>query len=173
MASDRDDWLVATKVRMPMGDLPNDAGLSRHHLVRAVEASLRRLRTDHVDLYQMHEWDGVTPLEETWGALDTLVQSGKVRYLGISNYPGWQTAKTVEVARCASGALSPVDCSRANTDAVTRSRRELADSKDGRNLPSSMRNSSTTSLSFSLTLEATMESRPRRWHLHGRSGGRA
>ena len=65
---------------------PNDGGLSRHHIVRACEASLRRLGTDHIDLYQVHEWDGLTPLEETLAALDALVQSGKVRYVGCSNY---------------------------------------------------------------------------------------
>src|SRR5215213_9505437 len=82
----RDDVLVATKVRMSMGDGPNDAGLSRHHIVAGAEASLRRLGTDHIDLYQVHEWDGVTPVEETLSALDHLVQSGKVRYIGCANY---------------------------------------------------------------------------------------
>src|SRR3712207_330288 len=67
LGSDRDDVLVATKVRMPMGDGPNDAGLSRHHIIRAAEASLRRLGTDYIDLYQVHEWDGQTPLEEKIG----------------------------------------------------------------------------------------------------------
>ena len=71
-------------------DGPNDAGLSRHHVVRGCEASLRRLRTDHIDLYQVHEWDGHTPLEETLTALDDLVRSGKVRYVGCSNYAAWQ-----------------------------------------------------------------------------------
>jgi aryl-alcohol dehydrogenase-like predicted oxidoreductase len=94
----RDQVLVATKARMPMGDGPNDAGLSRHHLVRECEASLRRLRTDHVDLYQVHEWDGQTPLEETLQALDDLVRSGKVRYAGCSNYAGWQLMKALGVA---------------------------------------------------------------------------
>lgn len=95
LAGDRDDWLIATKARMSMGDGPNDAGVSRHHLIRSVEDSLRRLRTDHIDLYQLHEWDGATPLEETWSALDSLVAAGKIRYLGISNYTGWQTMKTL------------------------------------------------------------------------------
>jgi aryl-alcohol dehydrogenase-like predicted oxidoreductase len=94
----RDDVLVATKARMPMGDGPNDAGLSRHHLVTACEASLRRLRTDHVDLYQVHEWDGQTPLDETLQALDDLVHAGKVRYVGCSNYAGWQLMKALGVA---------------------------------------------------------------------------
>jgi aryl-alcohol dehydrogenase-like predicted oxidoreductase len=91
----RDDWLVATKVRFAMGDGPNDEGLSRHHIIRACEASLRRLRTDHIDLYQLHEWDGLTPVQETLEALDTLVSSGKVRYVGVSNYAGWQLMKTL------------------------------------------------------------------------------
>src|SRR5215471_14700354 len=81
----RDQVLLATKARMPMGDGPNDAGLSRHHVIAGCEASLRRLGTDYVDLYQVHEWDGQTPLEETMEALDTLVEQGKVRYVGGSN----------------------------------------------------------------------------------------
>src|ERR1039457_4281412 len=80
----RDEVLVATKVRMPMGDGPNDAGLSLHHVVSGCEASLRRLRTDHIDLYQVHEWDGMTPLEETLSALEHLLDSGMVRYIGAS-----------------------------------------------------------------------------------------
>jgi aryl-alcohol dehydrogenase-like predicted oxidoreductase len=91
----RDRVLLATKARMPMGDGPNDAGLTRHHLIAECEASLRRLRTDHIDLYQVHEWDGQTPLEETLEALDTLVRSGKVRYVGGSNYAGWQLMKAL------------------------------------------------------------------------------
>ena len=90
--------LVATKVRMPMGSGPNDAGLSRHHIVTGCEASLRRLGTDHIDLYQVHERDGLTPLEETLEALDLLVQSGKVRYVGASNYAGWQLLKALGTA---------------------------------------------------------------------------
>jgi aryl-alcohol dehydrogenase-like predicted oxidoreductase len=94
----RDDVLVATKVRMAMGPGPNDAGLSRQHIVAGCEASLRRLGTDHIDLYQVHEWDGVTPLEETLDALDLLVRSGKVRYVGASNYAGWQLMKALGLA---------------------------------------------------------------------------
>ena len=94
----RDRVLIATKARMPMGDGPNDAGLSRKHLIEACEASLRRLRTDHIDLYQVHEWDGQTPLEETLEALDTLVRAGKVRYVGCSNYTGWQLLKALGVS---------------------------------------------------------------------------
>jgi aryl-alcohol dehydrogenase-like predicted oxidoreductase len=94
----RDRVLLATKARMPMGDGPNDAGLSRRHLIAACEASLRRLGTDHIDLYQVHEWDGQTPLEETLHALDALVQAGKVRYVGCSNYAGWQMTKALGIS---------------------------------------------------------------------------
>jgi len=94
----RDRIVLATKARMPMGDGPNDAGLSRRHLIAACEASLRRLGTDHIDLYQVHEWDGQTPLEETLHALDALVQSGKVRYVGCSNYAGWQMTKALGIS---------------------------------------------------------------------------
>jgi len=94
----RDEVLIATKVRMEMGPGPNDAGLSRHHILSGCEASLRRLGTDHIDLYQVHEWDGLTPLEETLEALDLLVQAGKVRYLGASNYTGWQLMKALGTA---------------------------------------------------------------------------
>jgi aryl-alcohol dehydrogenase-like predicted oxidoreductase len=90
-----DRALVATKARMTMGGGPNDAGLSRHHIINECEASLRRLGTDHIDLYQVHEWDGQTPLEETLGALDDLVHSGKVRYVGCSNYSGWHIMKAL------------------------------------------------------------------------------
>ena len=96
--SRRDELLLATKARFPMGKGPNDAGLSRHHLIHECEASLRRLGTDHIDLYQVHQWDGQTPLEETLEALDTLVKSGKVRYVGASNYSGWQLMKALGVS---------------------------------------------------------------------------
>ncbi|MBB4684239.1 aldo/keto reductase [Amycolatopsis jiangsuensis] len=94
----RDQVLISTKVRFAMGKGPNDDGLSRHHIVAQAEASLRRLGTDHIDLYHVHEWDGQTPLEETLEALDTLVRSGKVRYLGVSNYSGWQLMKALATA---------------------------------------------------------------------------
>jgi aryl-alcohol dehydrogenase-like predicted oxidoreductase len=94
----RDNLLLSSKVRMPMGDGPNDAGLSRHHIITQAEASLRRLHTDHIDIYHVHEWDGQTPLEETLSALDTLVRSGKVRYLGVSNYSGWQLMKALGIS---------------------------------------------------------------------------
>jgi aryl-alcohol dehydrogenase-like predicted oxidoreductase len=94
----RDSLLLSTKVRMTMGDGPNDAGLSRHHIISGCEASLRRLGTDHIDIYHVHEWDGQTRLEETMSALDSLVTAGKVRYLAASNYAGWQLMKALSVA---------------------------------------------------------------------------
>jgi aryl-alcohol dehydrogenase-like predicted oxidoreductase len=94
----REQFLVATKLRFAMGDGPNDAGLSRHHILESAEASLKRLRADHIDLLQVHEWDGQTPLDETLDALDTLVQSGKVRYIGSSNYTAWQLMKALGVS---------------------------------------------------------------------------
>ncbi|MBO8184178.1 aldo/keto reductase [Streptomyces spirodelae] len=94
----RDRLLLSSKVRMAVGDGPNDQGLSRHHILGQVEGSLRRLGTDHLDIYHVHEWDGLTPLEETMEALDSLVRAGKVRYLGVSNYSGWQLMKALGVA---------------------------------------------------------------------------
>lgn len=94
----RDDLLLSTKVRMVVGEGPNDGGLSRHHIIGQLEGSLRRLRTDHVDIYHVHEWDGRTPLEETLEALDTLLRAGKIRYLGVSNYSGWQLMKALAVS---------------------------------------------------------------------------
>jgi aryl-alcohol dehydrogenase-like predicted oxidoreductase len=94
----RELLLLSTKVRMRMGDGPNDAGLSRHHIIAGCEASLRRLGTDYVDIYHVHEWDGQTRLEETMSALNALVDSGKVRYLAASNYAGWQLMKALALA---------------------------------------------------------------------------
>jgi 1-deoxyxylulose-5-phosphate synthase len=91
----RDQVIVATKVRGMMGTGPNEQGLSRAHILSAIEASLRRLRTDYVDLYQLHFPDNETPIEETLRALDDLVHQGKVRYLGASNFPAWQTIKAL------------------------------------------------------------------------------
>ena len=91
----RDRVLVATKMRFPRGNGPNDRGLSRWHIIREAEASLKRLRTDVIDLYQVHEWDGQTPLEETLEALDSLIRSGKVRYIGCSNYSAWHLMKAL------------------------------------------------------------------------------
>jgi aryl-alcohol dehydrogenase-like predicted oxidoreductase len=95
----RGDLLIATKVRFPMGDGPNDRGLSRHYIIAECEASLKRLRTDWIDLYQVHQWDGMTSLEETMEALDRLIQQGKVRYIGCSNYSGWHIMKALGVAK--------------------------------------------------------------------------
>ncbi|MEN9935648.1 MAG: hypothetical protein RLZZ387_2227 [Chloroflexota bacterium] len=85
--------VLATKGYNPTGQGPNDRGSSRYHLVNAVEASLRRLQSDHIDLYQVHRWDDATPLEETLRALDDLVRAGKVRYIGASNFASWQLAR--------------------------------------------------------------------------------
>jgi aryl-alcohol dehydrogenase-like predicted oxidoreductase len=103
----RDSAVVATKGRFPMGEGVNDLGLSRRHLQRALDDSLRRLGIDCVDLYQVHSWDPVTPLDETLGTLDDMVRSGKVRYVGLSNYTGWQIQKTVALAE-ARGWQTPV-----------------------------------------------------------------
>jgi aryl-alcohol dehydrogenase-like predicted oxidoreductase len=86
--------VLATKVFHPTGDGPNDRGSSRYHIQNAVEASLKRLQSDHIDLYYLHRWDDTTPIEESLRTLDDLVRSGKVRYLGASNYASWQLAKT-------------------------------------------------------------------------------
>jgi aryl-alcohol dehydrogenase-like predicted oxidoreductase len=91
----RDDTVLATKVRFAMGEGPNDVGASRRRVRAGIEASLRRLGTEWVDLYQIHCWDARTPLEETLSTLDDLVREGKVRYLGASNYTGWQLAKAL------------------------------------------------------------------------------
>lgn len=95
----REKLILATKARFPTGDKgPNDRGLSRHHLVRACEASLRRLGTEWIDLYWLHEWDGQTPLEETLRALDDLTRAGKIRYVGVSNFSGWHLMKALATA---------------------------------------------------------------------------
>jgi aryl-alcohol dehydrogenase-like predicted oxidoreductase len=86
--------VLATKFRSKMGDGPNDQGASRYHIANAVEASLRRLQSDHIDLYQVHSWDDTTQIEETLRALDDVVRSGKVRYLGASNFAAWQLARS-------------------------------------------------------------------------------
>jgi aryl-alcohol dehydrogenase-like predicted oxidoreductase len=94
----RDQVLIATKFRMVMRDGPNEGGASRFTIIRECEDSLRRLRTDYIDLYQIHEWDGETPLDETLEALYTLVRSGKVRYIGCSNYSGWHLMKALAIS---------------------------------------------------------------------------
>ncbi len=90
--------VVATKARFPMGAGPNDQGASRYHLQNAVEASLRRLKTDHIDLFQIHEWDPATPAEEMLRTLDDLVRAGKVRYIGASNFLAWQLGRANDLA---------------------------------------------------------------------------
>jgi aryl-alcohol dehydrogenase-like predicted oxidoreductase len=94
----RDRLVIATKGRFPMGDGHNDAGLSRTHLGRALDASLRRLGVDAVDLYQAHAWDPLTPIEETLGFFDDAVRAGKIRYAGVSNFIGWQLQKAALMA---------------------------------------------------------------------------
>jgi aryl-alcohol dehydrogenase-like predicted oxidoreductase len=97
-AAVRDQVVLATKGRFPMGEGPNDVGLSRRHLRDALDASLRRLGVEHVDLYQVHAFDPLTPLDETWNFLDDAVRAGKISYVGLSNYTGWQVQKVVDLA---------------------------------------------------------------------------
>ena len=99
LGSRRKDMLIATKVYFPFGTLPNAMGTSRLAIMREVEASLKRLDTDWIDLYQVHSFDMTTPLEETMRALEALVQQGLVRYIGLSNFAAWQIAKADGVAR--------------------------------------------------------------------------
>ncbi|NNE30521.1 MAG: aldo/keto reductase [Saprospiraceae bacterium] len=89
----RENLIIATKVRFPTSDDVNDVGLSRYHIIQGVEQSLNRLNTDRIDLLYVHCWDPITPLDETVRALDDLVRSGKVRYLGLSNFKAWQSMK--------------------------------------------------------------------------------
>ncbi|PJF25548.1 MAG: aldo/keto reductase, partial [Phototrophicales bacterium] len=95
----REDWIIATKVRFTMGEGVNEVGLSRKHIVYAVEQSLKRLQTDYIDLYQVHCWDPGTPLDETLSTLDGLVKAGKVRYIGVSNFKAYQLQKAVDISR--------------------------------------------------------------------------
>jgi aryl-alcohol dehydrogenase-like predicted oxidoreductase len=95
----RADFIIATKVRFKMGDGPNDIGLSRKHIMDSVHQSLQRLQVDYIDLYQVHCWDPGTPLEETLSTLNQLVEQGKVRYIGISNYKSYQIQKAVDMSR--------------------------------------------------------------------------
>jgi aryl-alcohol dehydrogenase-like predicted oxidoreductase len=98
LGSRRKGVVIATKVGFPTGPSPNDRGLSRHHIFDAVDASLRRLGTDHIDLYQAHKRDLLTPLDEAMGAMADLVRLGKVRYLGVSNFPAWEVMKANSIA---------------------------------------------------------------------------
>jgi aryl-alcohol dehydrogenase-like predicted oxidoreductase len=95
----RDDVLISTKATFKMGEGPNDVGSSRHHLIKACDASLRRLKTDYIDVYHMHGFDAITPIEEVLGTLDDLVKSGKIRYLGCSNFSGWHLMKALDISR--------------------------------------------------------------------------
>src|SRR5439155_13737164 len=97
----REDYVLATKVYFPMGDGPNDQGLSRKHILAGIDDSLRRLGTDHVDLYQIHRWDHETPIEETMAALHEVVRAGKARYIGASSMYAWQFAKAQHTAQAA------------------------------------------------------------------------
>src|SRR6266496_3472708 len=99
--SRRDDYVLATKVFFPMGPGPNDRGLSRKHVLAGIDASLRRLGTDYVDLYQIHRWDPETPIEETMEALNDVVRAGKARYIGASSMYPWQFAKAQHTAQAA------------------------------------------------------------------------
>ena len=92
------DVLISSKVRFPMGSGPNDQGLSRYHLMRACERSLKRLKTDVIDIYYLHQWDGMTPLDETLAAVDSLMTQGKIRYVGCSNFSGWHVMKALATA---------------------------------------------------------------------------
>jgi len=94
----RDKVLISTKATFRSGDGPNDVGSSRFHLIKTVEASLKRLQTDHIDLFQLHGFDAMTPVEETLSALDDLVRAGKIRYVGCSNFSGWHLMKSLAAA---------------------------------------------------------------------------
>ncbi|MCG5217893.1 aldo/keto reductase [Streptosporangium sp. KLBMP 9127] len=94
----RDKVLLSTKTSLPMGEGPDDAGSSRSRLIKACENALRRLRTDHIDLFQLHAFDAGTPIEEVLSTLDDLVRAGKIRYLGVSNFSGWQLMKSLAIA---------------------------------------------------------------------------
>jgi aryl-alcohol dehydrogenase-like predicted oxidoreductase len=98
IAGRREDVLISTKATFRMGPGPNDLGSSRHHLIRACEASLRRLGTDYIDIYHVHGFDALTPIEEVLGTLNNLVVSGKVRYIACSNFSGWHLMKSLGVA---------------------------------------------------------------------------
>ena len=98
IAGRRDKVLISTKATFRLGDGPNDVGSSRFHLIRAVEAALKRLGTDYIDFFQLHGFDALTPIEETLSTLDELVRAGKIRYLGCSNFSGWHLMKSLAIA---------------------------------------------------------------------------
>jgi aryl-alcohol dehydrogenase-like predicted oxidoreductase len=109
IAADRERWVLATKAANPTGDGPNDRGLSRRHLLRAVEDSLKRLQTDWIDVLYLHREDESTPPEETAAALATLIERGRIHYFGISNFRAWRVARLVETCR-AMGVAQPIVC---------------------------------------------------------------
>lgn len=98
IAGRRDKVLISTKATFRMGDGPNDIGSSRHHLTKSIEASLKRLGTDYIDLFQLHGFDAMTPIEETLSTLDHFVRAGKIRYIGCSNFSGWQLMKSLAIS---------------------------------------------------------------------------
>ncbi|THV12327.1 aldo/keto reductase [Rhizobium rhizophilum] len=98
LGTKRNDVLISSKARMRIGDGPNDEGASRYHIIRECERSLKRLKRDHIDIYFLHEWDGLTPLEETLEALHALREQGKIRYIGCSNYSGWHIMKALQTS---------------------------------------------------------------------------
>ncbi|MEO5843951.1 MAG: aldo/keto reductase, partial [Caldimonas sp.] len=109
IAADRERWVLATKLANPTGADPNDRGLSRRHMIRAVDASLKRLGTDWVDILYLHREDATTPLEETVAAMAHLLSTGKVNYFGVSNFRAWNVARMVEMCRAA-GMPAPIVC---------------------------------------------------------------
>jgi aryl-alcohol dehydrogenase-like predicted oxidoreductase len=115
----RDQFVIATKVRFRKGPGANDVGLSRKHILEGVEASLRQMHTDYIDLYQVHCWDNRTPIEETMSSLDLLVKSGKVRYIGASNFTGWQLQKAIDLSR--QMGWEPFTCLQAQYNLLVRS----------------------------------------------------
>ncbi|HEY1949781.1 MAG TPA: aldo/keto reductase [Bryobacteraceae bacterium] len=98
IAGKRDKLLISSKATFPMGDGPNELGSSRHHLIRSCEGSLRRLGTDYIDIYHMHGFDATTPIDETLHTLDTLITSGKIRYIACSNFSGWHLMKSLSIS---------------------------------------------------------------------------
>jgi aryl-alcohol dehydrogenase-like predicted oxidoreductase len=122
----RHDVIVATKVRFRRGPGANDIGLSRRHIVREVEQSLRRLQTDYIDLYYAHLWDPITPIAETLRVFEDLVRAGKVRYIGISNFTAWQLMKTLSLAD-ASGWARPIAAQYQHSLVVRDIEREFTD----------------------------------------------
>jgi len=95
----REDWVIATKVAIPVGTAPNDGGLGRKHIKASIDRSLQRLQTSYIDIYQAHSWDPTTPLQETLRTFDELVRSGKVHYIGLSNFNGWQLQKAIDLTQ--------------------------------------------------------------------------